>query len=125
MPSGVQSALTNLDIDLFERLGNAYFSFNLLYDPAPSIKGDAKVKARGTSGLLEKEVQKQNAQDTLSFIAQLAQGGQVPPRCSGGPSTRHSQPAACHSTSSPTRVRPHSRTRRSREDLVRLLHLHP
>jgi hypothetical protein len=75
---GVQSALTNLDIDLFERLGNAYFSFNMKYDPDPDIKGDAKVKARGTSGLLEKEVAKQNAQDTLQFIAQLAQTGDIP-----------------------------------------------
>ncbi|MGF6599803.1 hypothetical protein P3T23_004537 [Paraburkholderia sp. GAS448] len=76
---GVQSALTNLDIDVFERMGNAYFSFNMKYDPDPSIRGDAKVKARGTSGLLEKEVAKQNAQDTLQFIAQLAQTGDIPP----------------------------------------------
>ncbi|MGE8165194.1 hypothetical protein ACQKRQ_34225 [Paraburkholderia sp. NPDC080076] len=76
---GVQSALTNLDIDLFERLGNAYFDWNMKYTDDPTIKGDAKVKARGTSGLLEKEVAKQNAQDMLQFIAQLAQGGQVSP----------------------------------------------
>jgi hypothetical protein len=76
---GVQSALTNLDIDLFERLGNAYFDWNMKYTNDPTIKGDAKIKARGTSGLLEKEVAKQNALDMLQFIAQLAQTGQISP----------------------------------------------
>jgi hypothetical protein len=76
---GVQSSLTNLDIDLFEPLGTAYFNYNMRFDPDPSIKGDAKVKARGTSGLLQKEVNKQQTQDTLGFIAQLAQTGQVEP----------------------------------------------
>ncbi|SAK40839.1 hypothetical protein AWB82_00247 [Caballeronia glebae] len=76
---GVQSSRTNLDIDLFEPLGTAYFNYNMRFDPDPTIKGDAKVKARGTSGLLQKEVNKQQTQDTLGFIAQLAQTGQVSP----------------------------------------------
>lgn len=76
---GVQSSLANMDSDLFERMGNAFFNFNMKYAKDDSVRGDAKVKARGTAGLLQKEIAKQGTAETLQFVAQLAQSGAADP----------------------------------------------
>lgn len=77
---GVQSAMANLDKDLFEPLGRSYFAHNMKFSKDPSVKGDCMVMARGTEGLLQKEVEKQNSLENLQMIAQLANTGQVDPR---------------------------------------------
>lgn len=76
---GVQSALTNIDNDVFERLGTSYFDFNMKFAEDETIKGDARVKARGTAGLMQREIAKQGAQESLMLIAQLAQSQAVGP----------------------------------------------
>lgn len=77
---GVQSAMINLDRELFEPLGKSYFAYNMRYSKDPLIKGDAMVRARGTEGLLQKEIDKQNSLENLQMIAQLSQTGQVDPK---------------------------------------------
>lgn len=77
---GVQSALSNLDKDIFEPLGRAYFSYNMKYAKDQSVRGDAMVRARGTEGILQKEIAKQGNLENLQIIAQLAQTGQLDPR---------------------------------------------
>ena len=76
---GVQSSLANMDSDLFEPMGTAFFNFNMKFSKDDSVKGDAKVKARGTAGLLQKEIAKQGTSETLQFIGQLAQSGAAKP----------------------------------------------
>lgn len=77
---GVQSAMINLDRELFEPLGKSYFAYNMKYSKDPAVKGDALVRARGTEGLLQKEIDKQSSLENLQMIAQLSQTGQVDPK---------------------------------------------
>jgi len=77
---GVQSALMNVDIQLLEGVGRAYFNLNMMYSDDPDVKGDSEIKVRGTSGLFQKEIAKQQAQENLMVLAQIAQiPGAVPP----------------------------------------------
>ena len=77
---GVQSALINMDKELFEPLGQAYFNYNMKYHDDPRVKGDSMVRARGTEGLLQKEIARQGSIEQLQLIAQLSQTGQVDPK---------------------------------------------
>ncbi|ETD67429.1 hypothetical protein V757_11430 [Pelistega indica] len=77
---GVQSALINLDKELFEPLGKNYFAYNMKFSKDQTIKGDSMVRARGMEGLLQKEIDKQNSLENLQMIAQLSQTGQVDPK---------------------------------------------
>lgn len=50
----VKEAISHLDRMISETISRTY-DFNMLYDPDDSIKGDAKVFAKGTAGYLAKE----------------------------------------------------------------------
>ena len=52
---------------------------NLKYNPDKEIKGDAKVIARGASGLMEKELKKNDMLEAAQIVASLAQTGRVNP----------------------------------------------
>lgn len=77
---GVQSALINLDKELFEPLGTAYFHYNMKFSKDQRVKGDVMVHARGTEGLLQKEIARQGSIEQLQMIAQLSQTGQLDPK---------------------------------------------
>ena len=65
----IQSAITNMDDGLFAPMGNLMYNYNMRYSTDNSVKGDAKVAAQGATGLIQKEVQKQTAMDTLQLVA--------------------------------------------------------
>lgn len=69
---GVQSAFTNVDTDVLERVGKNFYINNMIYSDDDSIKGDSKVVSRGMSGLLKNELQKQSYLDLLDALAPLA-----------------------------------------------------
>ena len=50
------------------------------YSKDPDIKGDCNVQARGAAGLLEREMQKQNALEVVQVIGQLGQNAQINPK---------------------------------------------
>lgn len=66
----IQSALANLDNTMFQPLAQLMYNYNMKYSDDDSVKADARVIAQGAKGLIDKEVAKQNAMDTLQFIAQ-------------------------------------------------------
>lgn len=77
----ITSAGYNCDIDIFEPAGRLLYNYNMLYEDDPYIKGDSQVQALGTKGLLQKEIDKQNAADTLNIVGSLAGiADQLPPR---------------------------------------------
>lgn len=76
---GVQSGITNIDKDIVTPFVTALYYLNLKFNPKAEIKGDAKVVARGVTGLMEKELQKNDSIETAQIVAQLAQTGQVQP----------------------------------------------
>lgn len=74
---GVQSAFTNVDTDVLERLGTNFYVYNMVYSNDSSIKGDCRVMSRGMAGLLKQELDKQQKLDLLQAMGQMA--AMVPP----------------------------------------------
>lgn len=72
----IQSGLANMDEFMFKPMGTLLYNYNMRYEDDDSIKGDAKVRAQGATGLLQKEVAKQTAMDTLSVVAQIGSAAQ-------------------------------------------------
>lgn len=72
----IQSGLANLDEFVFKPMGTLLYNYNMRYEEDDSIKGDAHVRAQGATGLLQKEVAKQTAMDTLSVVAQIGSAAQ-------------------------------------------------
>lgn len=77
---GVQSGITNVDDDVVSPFATSLYMLNLKYNPKTEIKGDAKVVARGASGLMEKELKKNDMLEAAQIVASLAQTGRVKPQ---------------------------------------------
>lgn len=77
---GVQSGIVNLDRDVVAPFATALYMFNLKYNPKEEIKGDAKVIARGASGLMEKELKKNDLIEKAQIVMQMVQTGAVTPK---------------------------------------------
>jgi hypothetical protein len=80
MMKPIQSALTNLDLDIFAPLGTLLYNTNMKYSKDPDVKGDCQVRARGAAGMLEREMQKQNALEVVQVMGQLGQNAQINPK---------------------------------------------
>lgn len=76
---GVQSGITNVDDDVVTPFATSLYMLNLKYNPKDEIKGDAKVLARGASGLMEQELKKNDMLEAAQIVASLAQTGRVKP----------------------------------------------
>lgn len=76
---GVQSGITNIDDDVVSKFATSLYLLNLRYNPRKDIKGDAKVVARGSSGLMERELKKNDVLEAAQIVASLAQTGRVNP----------------------------------------------
>lgn len=76
---GVQRGITNIDRDVVAPFATALYMLNLKFNPKDEIKGDAKVVARGASGLMEKELKKNDMLEAAQIVASLAQTGRVQP----------------------------------------------
>lgn len=72
----IQSAIGNMDVGMFTPMGTLMYNYNMRYSNDNSVKGDAKVQAQGATGLIGKEVAKQNAFDTLQLIATAGSAAQ-------------------------------------------------
>ncbi|EJC1635192.1 hypothetical protein MX803_003211 [Escherichia coli] len=72
----IQSAVGNMDVGIFRPLGTLMYNYNMQYSDDESVKGDAKIIAQGATGLISKEVAKQNAFDTLQLVATMGSAAQ-------------------------------------------------
>lgn len=70
----LQSAITNMDKGVFKSVGTVMYTYNMIYSDNNAVKGDAKVDARGASGLVQKEIDRQNALDVLQLVGQIPEG---------------------------------------------------
>jgi hypothetical protein len=64
----LQDAVGNIDEGVFLPMGQLLYNYNLLYEKDPAIKGDCKVHAQGVAGLLQKEINRNNAMDILQVV---------------------------------------------------------
>jgi hypothetical protein len=64
----IKTVIKNVDDYLLRPLGEAFFAFNMQFDPTPDIVGDLEVKARGTESLMQNEVRSQRLLQFLQII---------------------------------------------------------
>ena len=76
---GVKKVIGNIDRDVIEPLVSSLFELLMMFDPDTSIKADAKVVARGASGILQRELSQSRAVETLQMLTPYVQLGIVPP----------------------------------------------
>lgn len=73
----ITSSVVNIDQTVFGPIGKQLFNYNMLYEEDESIKGDCNVVAQGSTGLLQREIDRQNSYEILQLIGaagnQLAQ----------------------------------------------------
>lgn len=66
---GIKEVVMQIDLGVIVPAIEQLYTFNMLYNQDPSIKGDAKVRARGATALIAKDQQSQRREQ---FLAQTA-----------------------------------------------------
>lgn len=70
----IQAAVANIDEYVFGPMGELLYNYNLTYDKDnPDIQGDCRVLARGASGLLQREIDRQNSYEILQMVSSAGQ----------------------------------------------------
>lgn len=69
----LQAAVANIDQSVFAPLGQLLYNYNMVYSKDPSVKGDCKVLAQGATGLLQREIDRQNSYEILQLTASAGQ----------------------------------------------------
>ncbi len=64
----IKTVIKNMDDYLLRPIGEAFFSFNMQFDPDPEIVGDLEVNARGTESLMANEVRSQRLLQFLQVV---------------------------------------------------------
>ncbi|CAE6958800.1 hypothetical protein [Paraburkholderia domus] len=77
---GIKNVIMNIDRDCIEPMITGIWTYNMLYDPDPSIKADCKVVAKGAEGILQKEQAQARSIETLQVVTPFIQQGLVPPQ---------------------------------------------
>lgn len=62
----------NLDTGLFVPFAQALYDYNMTYSPDDAIKGDANVRALGSTGLVERELAQQRALESMQVVSQMS-----------------------------------------------------
>lgn len=68
----IKTVIRNIDDFLLKPLGEAYYRWNMQFNPEVDIKGDLEVKATGSSSLQAKEVRSQRLNSFLQMAANPA-----------------------------------------------------
>ena len=76
---GVKRVVGYIDKDVIEPIVTQAYAIVLQHNPDASLKADAQVKARGASGLLQRELQQARAVEILQLLTPYVQIGAVPP----------------------------------------------
>lgn len=67
----IQAAINNMDRNIFKPMGTLMYNYNMRYSDDDSVKGDAKVNAQGSSGLIKREIAKQSASEILQIVGSM------------------------------------------------------
>lgn len=65
----VKQVIRNVDEELLKPIGEAYFAWNMQFNKKADIRGDVKILAKGTSALMQKEVQSQRLLQFLQVVS--------------------------------------------------------
>jgi len=69
----ISASVSNIDDTVFGPLGQLIYSYNMLYERDDSIKGDCKILAQGSAGLLQRELDRQNSYEILQMVSSAGQ----------------------------------------------------
>ncbi len=69
----IQAAGANIDRFVFTPMGQLLYNYNMVYSSDLSIKGDCRVITQGATGLLQREVDRQNSYEILQLVATAGQ----------------------------------------------------
>jgi hypothetical protein len=62
----------NLDLGIFAPFGVQLYDYNMTTSKDDSVKGDANVRARGSQGLVDREMQQQKAMEAMQVVTQMS-----------------------------------------------------
>lgn len=72
---GIKNVQLNIDRDVIAPIVSALYYYNMIVSPDMGIKADAKIVARGATGLLQRELAQSNTISILQLLTPYAQGG--------------------------------------------------
>jgi hypothetical protein len=72
---GIKNVQSNIDRDIIAPIVSALYYYNMIVSPDMGIKADAKIVARGASGLLQRELAQSNTISILQLLTPYVQGG--------------------------------------------------
>lgn len=75
---GLQVSATNFGNGVLNPYAQNLFNQNMRFHKDDAVKGDSKAKVRDLAGLLQREIEKQEAMERLTLVAQVAQAGELP-----------------------------------------------
>lgn len=80
----ISAAAYNMDHFVFTPLAELLYNYNMLFHSDEAVKGDCRVVAQGSSGLLQREIDRQNSYEILQLtasagnqLAQVPNGGAI------------------------------------------------
>lgn len=76
---GIKAVISQVDKRMIEPMIRNFYIMLMMYDPDPEIKADVEVLARGSSGLLQRELNQARALEVLQLLTPYVQMGVVPP----------------------------------------------
>lgn len=74
---GIKNVQLNIDRDVISRVVSAYYYYNMVTSKDIGIKADAKVVARGATGLLQRELAQTRTVEVLQLLTPYAQQGLI------------------------------------------------
>jgi hypothetical protein len=75
---GIKQVVVNIEQDVLDPMITAFYNYNMMYDPDPSIKVDAQVQARGPTSVLARETQAAKRLETLQVVGPFVPTGIIP-----------------------------------------------
>lgn len=75
---GVKAVIADIDKRVIEPVVGNYYTLLMMYDSDRTAKADAAVHARGSAGLLQKELSQARAVEVLQMLTPYAASGDVP-----------------------------------------------
>lgn len=70
----IHSALVNLDIGVIEPMVKLLYMLLVMHDDAFEYTGDAKIIAKGAASMIQREIEKQTAMESIQILGQLGEG---------------------------------------------------
>lgn len=74
---GIKNVQLNIDRDVIARVVSAYYYYNMVTSKDIGIKADAKVSARGATGLLQRELAQTRTVEVLQLLTPYVQNGYI------------------------------------------------